>query len=160
MNAKDHSALREQLALAAAGVLDGGDRLQVERHIAACPECAAEFARWQRVGTAIRRMPKPLAPAGLVEQTRALLVERHAREAEARSNLRTLALLLFLVWVMTLFAWPLERQLAAGVASLLALDSAHTGVWVLTYTILGSIAGTTAAVVLGLNRRQEAGRRV
>ena len=70
------------------------------------------------MGLAICRMPKPLAPAGLVERTRALLVERHAREAEARSNFRGLALLLLFVWAMTLLAWPLERQLAAGAVEL------------------------------------------
>jgi len=155
---KDHSALRAQLTLAAVGALDDADRMEIERHLAVCPACAAEFARWQQMGVAIRRMPKPLAPAGLVERTRALLVERHVREAEARPSFRGLALLLVFVWAMTFLAWPLERQLAAGAASWLALDSARAGAWVFAYTIFGFIAGTTAAVVLGLNRRQAARR--
>ncbi len=158
MTVKDHSALCAQLTLAAVGALDDADRMEIERHLAVCPACAAEFSRWQQMGVAIRRMPKPLAPAGLVERTRALLVERHAREAEARSNFRGLALLLLFVWAMTFLAWPLERQLAAGAASWFALDSARASLWVLAYTILGAIAGTAAAVVLGLNRRQAARR--
>jgi anti-sigma factor RsiW len=155
---KDHTALRAQLTLAAVGALDDASQMEIERHLAVCPACAAEFARWQRMGVAIRRMPKPLAPAGLVERTRALLVERQVQEAEARANFRGLALVLAFVWAMTFLAWPLERQLAAGAASLFALDSARASLWVLAYTILGSIAGTTAAVVLGLNRRQAARR--
>ena len=158
MNAKDHSALREKLTLAAAGALDDAGEMEIERHAAACPVCAAELAQWRQMGLAICRMPKPLAPAGLVERTRALLVERHAREAEARSNFRGLALLLLFVWSLTLLAWPLERQLVAGAADWLALDSPRAGVWVIAYTIFGSIAGTAAAVVLGLNRRQTARR--
>lgn len=157
---KDHSALREQLALAAVGALEHEEQMEIERHAAGCPACAAELARWQRIELAMRQMPKPLAPAGLVERTRALLVERNAREAEARSNFRGLALLILFAWVMTLLAWPLERQLAAGAASWLALDSARAGVWVLAYTIFGSIAGMTAAVVLGLDRRRAARRAV
>jgi len=44
------------------GRLGEEERRQADRHLAACPQCAAEYATMRRILTGIRKIPRPRAP--------------------------------------------------------------------------------------------------
>jgi len=52
----------------ATGALSEGARAAVERHLATCPDCAADLRLVQRIETSLREEADREAPAGLVDR--------------------------------------------------------------------------------------------
>ncbi|WP_338833509.1 hypothetical protein MHLNE_24400 [Moorella humiferrea] len=117
------------------GELAAGEREALQRHLAECPACRAEWERWQEISRALRGMKAPVAaPPGFAAAVNAKLA--------ARTKGRT---------------WQGARRLAAAVAAavLLAAGSfgyAARGLWQhLPITVAGvqqDNGGKTAAVDL------------
>jgi anti-sigma factor RsiW len=93
-----HEEIRDLLTLAAAGALDAAGQRRVEDHLRECRDCRAELEGWQQLTGALKQMPTPQAPMGLVERTR----RRMERQAAARVEQQRRRVLL--MW-LTAFAW-------------------------------------------------------
>ncbi len=151
----DHEAIRNLLPLAAAGALEAPEEERVAGHAATCAACAAELERWRQLAGALRRLPTPVAPAGLVERTRARLERQIAAEAEHRWNYSVTAFLVLFCWTLTLASWPIVRLLAGGMLSWLDVSFTQSWYGLVGYTMLVWAVGAVAAVMLGLRQRQE-----
>jgi anti-sigma factor RsiW len=150
-----HERFRELLALAAADALDGGEQRALERHLAECAACAAEFEEWRALSAGLKRLPTPRAPAALVERTHAQIQRKLAARNEDRSRRRVLALLVLFAWAMTIASWPIVRLLSGGVAQVLELGSAPAWMDMIGYATLTWLTAGVAALTLGIARRRE-----
>lgn len=157
MNKKltEHEITRERMALAAAGALDDREERELTAHLSTCNDCAVEFDRWRELTGAMRRLPTPQAPPALVEQVRARMVAYSYAKAEQRANHRAMAWLILFAWTTTLATWPILRFVSNGVASFLDVSFLHTWHLLVGYTVLSWVAAGVAAVVMGLQKRQE-----
>jgi anti-sigma factor RsiW len=151
----DHDQIRDMLPLAVAGGLAPADEERVARHIRSCSSCAAEFDDWRLLAGVLRRMPTPQPPRGLVERTRARAEARLAEEAEHRWHRAVMIFLTFFAWALTLASWPLFRLLSSGLLGM--LDSNWDQAWIrfATVTTFVWVAGGAAALLVGLQRRNE-----
>src|SRR5580700_9668788 len=151
----DHERAREWMALAAAAALDDGEERELSAHLASCAECAAEFEGWRELGTAMRRIPTPQAPAALVQRVRVSLVTHSMQRAEQRSNRRTMAWLVLFAWTTTLATWPILRLISQGAETWLNVSFVHTYHILIGFTVFGWVAAGIAAGVLGARHRFE-----
>jgi hypothetical protein len=114
----DHSDVRERLEAYALGALEPDEAEAVREHLARCPECASEFANWERVTD---ELPSALAAASPLRIHRSLqrrivagVQARPARQLLPRPWLlpavAVLAVVLFLG--SSLYALSLRQQLA------------------------------------------------
>ncbi len=151
----EHERIREQMSLASAGALDSGEERELSQHLASCAECSAEFDKWRELGSGLRRLPTPQAPAALVERTRVALVAITIERSEQRSTRRTMAWLVLFAWTSVIATWPVLKLISSGAASALDLSFVQTWHVLLGITVLGWVGAGAAAVVLGLRHRQE-----
>jgi len=151
-----HEAIREMLALAAAGALDDTEARRVEEHAANCTECAAELERWQSLAGALRRVPTPQPSKELIARVRAQAEWKLVEEVERRREMRVMALLLMFSWTVLLVTWPVVRLVGGGAISWLETSLGSLWFWLSGYTLVGWLAAGVA-VMLGLRERR-AGR--
>jgi anti-sigma factor RsiW len=149
----EHDAIREWLALAAAGALDPAEQRRLERHAAGCPACAAELEQLRDLAGALRRLPTPQPPATVVERARARALAAQAAAAERRWDRAVLAFLALVSWTVTLATWPIVRLVTGGVLGWLDLRLNQLWIALLGYTALAWLTAGVAAVVLGLRFR-------
>ena len=153
-----HEAIREMLALAAAGALDDKEARLVEEHAASCAECAAELERWQSLVGALRRVPTPQPSPQLLARVRAQAEWKLAEEVERRRDTRVMALLLLFSWTVLLVTWPVVRLVGGGAISWLDTSLGSLWFWLSGYTLVGCLAAGVA-VLFGLRERR-AGRAI
>jgi anti-sigma factor RsiW len=149
----EHNRIRERLALAVAGALEAAEASEVERHAAACPECAAELARWRAVAGALGRIPTPQASPAMVQRTRAQLAARMAAAEERRTNQWLILFAVLLSWTLTLGGWMVFRVFREGMPAVLEM-AGGTWTWLVGYTVVGWMTAAVAAAVLGLRYRR------
>lgn len=151
----DHDAIRQMLALAAAGALEPSEERRVAAHIQSCAGCAAELEEWQVIAGGLRRLPTPQPPASLVERARARAEARLAEEAEYRFHRGVMIFLVFFAWALTLMSWPLVRLVSGGLLGL--LDPRLNQAWIgfAAFTTFAWLGGGAAAVLLSLRQRRE-----
>ena len=78
----NHEAVRELLALSAAGLLDAADERRVREHARECAACAAELESLSELAATLAALPAPPPPPDLLVRTQALLAaDRDRREA-------------------------------------------------------------------------------
>jgi len=153
----EHADLRELLTLAAAGALDAAGQKRLEDHLRQCPDCRVELEGWQRLTGALRAMPTPQAPLGLVERTRRLMESRAAARAEQRQTRWVLLWLTLFAWLSTFLAWPLFRLFGDRVGGFLDVSWTDAGLaraW-LGYMVVAWMATAIVAALLGKARQQE-----
>ncbi|HKV28839.1 MAG TPA: zf-HC2 domain-containing protein [Candidatus Acidoferrales bacterium] len=150
-----HQEIRELLSLAAAGALDAAENQRVSTHVRDCPECAAELASWQAIGSGLRRIPTPQAPAALVARTIARAQMRFAEQLERRSERKVMALIIVFSWIFVALSWPLAQLLGHGWLSLLGLGFEQGWKNFAVFTALCWIAGAAAAILLAMRRDRE-----
>ncbi|MGC1106027.1 MAG: zf-HC2 domain-containing protein [Candidatus Acidiferrales bacterium] len=151
----EHDAIRELLPLAAAGVLDAAEEGRLAAHISLCPDCAANLSLWQQVGSNLRRIPTPQAPAALVERTIALAQNHLTRESDRRTERRIVALVIVFSWAFVAISWPLAQLLAHGWQSLLGFGFEQGWENFVVFTAICWLAGGAAAVLLAARRSRE-----
>jgi anti-sigma factor RsiW len=157
LNRDEHDKIRELLTLAAAGALSPEGQKEVAAHLESCPECRAEFASWSRMAGALRQMPTPQAPMGLVERTRLKLETQAAINAERRQQRWFFFWLTAISWATTLLTWPLFQFLGGRLGEFIDLSWTHLGVlgaWI-AYMLLVATVGGLAAGLLGKRRIEE-----
>ena len=160
-NMSNHADIRELLTLAAAGALDAVEQRRLEDHLRRCPECRAELENWQRLTGALRAMPTPQTPPGLVERTRRQMEARTASRAHQPLARYALVWLTLFAWLSAFLTWPLFRFFSDRLAGLLDVswtDAGLTRVW-LGYIVVAWMASAIVAALLGKARQQE-GRNV
>jgi anti-sigma factor RsiW len=157
MKMSEHERMRDLMGLASAGALEMNEERELMTHVAGCADCAAELDRWRELGSAMRRLPTPQAPARMVERTRAAMMALALGRIEQRASRRAMAWLILLAWTTTLASWPILRMVSSGAASWLDVSFVHTWQVLVGWTLVSWIAAVAAAVVLGLRHRQERG---
>ena len=151
----EHARWRELAVLAAAGALTDQEELELAAHTASCEECAADLEGWNELGSALRRLPTPQAPAALVERTRLHLAALALQHAERRHSFRVMAWLILFGWTTTVAAWPVIRMVMDGAASWLDFHFVHQWYALVGFTAFSWLSAGVAAAVLGLRHRQE-----
>jgi len=149
----EHDAVRELLALAAAGALDAEEQRRIEQHLAGCAACAAELDGWRNLAGALKRLPTPRPSPALVEQTRARAEWQLAAAAEHRWSQAVLVFLVLFAWTVTLVSWPIVRLVTGGLLGWLDVRMNQTWASLAGYTALGWLTVGVAALLLGIRHR-------
>jgi anti-sigma factor RsiW len=147
----------ELLSLAAAGVLDRGERQRVDGHLRGCAACASEAERWRALGNGLRDLAPPRPSAGLLARTREAVDRWKAEGEERRWNRLALGFLIVFGWTLSGVAWLLIELVVGGLAVRLDRPLGPTAAWFTAYLLAGWLAAATATVLLG-RRAQEEGR--
>lgn len=151
----EHDAIRELLALTAAGALSEEDNQRVARHAASCPACAAEIDDWRRLAGGLRRLPTPQPSALLVERTRMRAEIRLAEEAEQRWHSAVLVFLVIFAWLLTLASWPVVRLATGGLVGWFDPHFQRAWFGFAGVTALVWMTGGGAAILLAMHHRRE-----
>lgn len=151
----EHAEIRDLLTLAAAGALDADEQRRVEEHLRSCAACKAEFEIWCEITGALRELPTPAAPAGLVERTRRQLARQAATRKERRSNHFIMVCLIVLGWALTFLSWPVLQLLGAKLAQWLDIPSTTVTLGLVVYTSTAWLATWVVAALLGKRYQQE-----
>ncbi len=108
----------DRLPFYAAGQLAEQERIELERHLDACPECRADLQLWRAVGNEVRLSSSTIsAPLGLDERA---LERVHAPSSFRRAFLRTANLLSTQAYLVRHEMWPSSAILMfIGVAATL-----------------------------------------
>ena len=149
----EHEKIREQLMLAAAGVLEESEQAEVNRHLAECKECSRELDGWTELAAGLRRLPTPRPRAGVVERARALMVRQLAAEAERRWDSKLVVCAVLFAWTLTLAGWPIARLLMSGAAAWLDVSVRYAWLVYAAYTAVGWVTAGAALVILGVRYR-------
>lgn len=156
MNRPDeHAEIRGQLALLVSGAIEEGGESRILRHVASCPECAAEWERWQQLSAALRRLPSPQPPASLSLRTQTFVATRLAAQAEQRHLRRVLVFVVLFSWALTLLGWPLVRFGAGGVLALFDIHFRQMWLLFVIFSAFTWLAGGSAAILLSVRRARE-----
>jgi predicted anti-sigma-YlaC factor YlaD len=137
----DHEAVRQLLALSAAGLLDATEERLVREHAHECAACAAELDEFAALSAGLRELPALQPPAYLLARTTALMAAEADRRQGAvlAGGTAIFALLFVLLLGQTL-------RIVAG--DTIAL------VW-LVWASISSVLGAVSALVLAPRRRLE-----
>jgi hypothetical protein len=154
----DHEAIHNMLPLAAAGALGRAEISRVERHLAACSGCRRELEVLRLYSRGLGELPQPAVPAGLLQRTRARLIQERATAADHRRQGLVLGLLTVFSWAIGGVFWLLVRAVTGGVWEVLGTNLADAATWSLVSALLMWTTAGAAAVMLG--KRGEFMRRV
>jgi len=144
-----HDAIQPMLPLYAAGALDEAEGGRVAEHVRTCEMCRRELADWNLYLQALPEMPPFQAPAGLVEHTRARMIEQSRASAAARrSEAVLLGALTVFGWIVSVAAWTLVRVLARGSLQVFGANLAAGMNWYLVSTAMVWMTAAAAAAVL------------
>jgi hypothetical protein len=149
----DHQSMRELLALAAAGALDGEQQRRLDEHARQCPICSRELEIWSAYSQGLRRLPQPVPPGQLIERTRARLLQERAAVADRRWNDRMLGALALFAWTVGLSFWFLFRIVTGGDLVIMGTNLIRLGTWSAVSTVFVWVTAAAAALALGKRRR-------
>ena len=156
----EHESIQAMLALAAAGALDPVELARVQQHAESCEMCRREFNVWSSYARGLSELPQPAVPVGLLERTRARILELSEDQREASAAQRREALILAALglfgWVASLTTWTLLRILSGGGLQVFGLDLVSGATWPLASTVFAWMTAATAVAMLG--RRSELAR--
>jgi anti-sigma factor RsiW len=151
----DHNKIRQILPLAAADCLSDAESNELQQHLRECAACANELEHWQAMGSGLRALPTPHAPALLVERTQKLMRQELASRAGHSSQNWLLASGLVVTWALTLAAWPLVRTVSGEFLNWLNLGFDRTWFGIAAYVCVGWATAGVAAVLLATQQRHE-----
>ena len=117
----EHEKTRRNLAALAAGTLEPAEESAARAHLEACGECARAWTSWQRVTSAVERLPgAEIAPQRL-GRIAAAAQARRQHVLECRWNRLVLAGLVFVGWALFVVSWPLLPLAIEWLSGLLRL---------------------------------------
>jgi len=153
-----HDSICKLVTLAAADALSHEEMSRVEQHAETCPECRRELEVLRLYSRGLRELTPPVAPAGLLQRTRARLEQERAARAERRWHDLTLSLLALFSWASGIVFWVAARFVTGEVWKVFGTNVAVFGTWSLLCAVL---VWTTAGVaVVVLRNRSESARRI
>jgi anti-sigma factor RsiW len=145
------------LPLAAAGALGRAEISRVERHLAACSGCRRELEILRLYSRGLGELPQPIVPAGLLQRTKARLIQERDTAADHRRQGLVLGLLTVFSWSIAGVFWLLVRAVTGGVWEVLGANLADGVTWFSVSALLAWATAGVAAVVLG--KRHKLARR-
>jgi len=148
----EHELVRAMLALSAAVLLSPDEVRRVEEHVRTCELCRTDLETWSEYAQGLRKLPQPSAPAGLMERTRAKIVQEHAVAAGRRRHAWLLGALVVFGWTTSLAFWVVARALTGGVFTVMGVNLVNGVTWSLSSTVLAWTTAAAAAMMLGRNR--------
>jgi anti-sigma factor RsiW len=151
----EHTETLDLLTLAAAGALDADEQRRVEEHLRGCAACKAEFDTWCEITGALRELPTPEAPSGLVERTRRQLVNQAAARREHRWNQLIIGFLIVFAWALTLLTWPVLQLVGNKLGQWLDISYTSITLACIVYTVAAWLATGVVAVFVGKRYHQE-----
>jgi hypothetical protein len=149
----EHETVRGLLILAMAGVLDPEEQSRMERHVHECEICSAEMEAWKVYASGLREMPQPATPGYLAERTQIRVLREQETRAERRQNTFLIPTLSLFGWAMSFALWFVLR-VSMGDAMVMQTSLLRPGLWALVWTVVVSLSGATAAVVLAKDRKE------
>ncbi len=142
----EHETIHAKLAALAAGTLSDAEAAAARAHVAACAPCAAELARWRRLGRAVTQLPAAEPSTARVARIAALATARRWQVLERRWNRLVLTGLILYGWALFLVVWPLlptatdwlsqQLRLPGFAVMLLALSLWWSFCWVIGLGLL------------------------
>jgi anti-sigma factor RsiW len=154
----EHESVRAMLPLAAAGLLSADELRRVEQHARICEACRKDQETWSAYAQGLRKLPQPSAPAGLMERTRARILQEQAQEYAAAAGRRRYAWLLGALvafgWTSSLAFWIVARALTGGVFTVMGVNLVNGVAWSLGSTVLAWTTAAAAAMMLGRGREK------
>jgi len=150
----EHESMRELLALAAAGALEGEQQRRLEVHSCECPICRRELEIWSAYSQGLRRLPQPPLPGRLTERARARVLQERAAAADRRWNDLMLGALALFAWTVGLSFWFLLRIFSGGDLVIMGANLVRLGTWSAFSTVLVWVTAAAAALALGKRRRE------
>jgi len=148
----EHESVRAMLPLAASGLLGPDEVRRVEEHVRTCELCRTDLETWSAYAQGLRKLPQPSAPAGLMERTRARILQEHAVAAGRRRQAWLLGALVAFGWTSSLAFWVVARALTGGVFTVMGVNLVNGLAWSLVSTGLAWTTAAAAAIMLGRNR--------
>lgn len=104
---RDHSQVGKGLAALAAGTLSGEEETRMRAHLAECADCARALERWQRLLTAVERLPEATLPPASLARIAARARARREEVLERSWNRLVFAGLVLYGWALFLVVLPL-----------------------------------------------------
>jgi anti-sigma factor RsiW len=150
----EHESVRAMLQLAAAGLLGPDELRRVEQHARTCELCRTDLETWSAYAQGLRKLPQPSAPAGLMERTRARIIQEHAAAAGRRRHAWLLGALVAFGWTGSLVFWVVARALTGGVFTVMGVNLVNGVGWSLSSTVLAWTTAAAAAMMLGRGREK------
>jgi len=149
----EHESIRKLLPLALAGALEFEELRRVEQHAQFCDDCRRESETWSRYAQALRQLPQPSVPAGLLERTHSRILQQNAAATSDHANAIVLGATAIFGWATSLMLWALVRGFTGGSVNILGLNLVSPLSWSLLSAVLTWI--TAAASAMALVRRRE-----
>jgi len=148
----EHESVRQVLPLAAAGSLGPDEVRRVEEHVRTCELCRTDLETWSLYAQGLRKLPQPSASAGLMERTRARIIQEQAVAAGRRRHAWLLGALAAFGWTISLAVWVVARALTGGVFTVMGVNLVNGLAWSLVSTVLAWTTAAAAAIMLGRGR--------
>ena len=148
----EHEATREQMALAAAGVLSPSEWAAFTCHLGGCALCTEEFDSWCTLITSIKESPLPEVSAGLAARTCSMIAGEAARRPESGWNEAMAAVLCLYAWTVSAIVWIIWRVLEGGALSLVDAGFQNAFLWLSATTVFGWLTAGLTAVLIGHRR--------
>lgn len=149
----NHSQVRDLLALAASGLLDGAEEKIVRDHLRGCAGCAAELAEWQLISQALGRQPAPRLSESLARVTVAQVKAAHFARSEARTRNFFLSAAIAFGWLFSVTTIALLSAVISHFGILNVGGSPLLSAALLSTAFAAVTAGVTAVVLLGIERK-------
>ena len=149
----EHELIRRMLPLAVADALEIEELRRVQQHSHGCSDCRRELESWSRYVQALRQLPQPSVPSGLLERTHFRILQQKRAATGDSVNAIALSAIAIFGWATGFVIWFLVRRLIAGAVNIYDLNVVSPLSWSLLPAVLSWI--TTAASALVLIRRRE-----
>lgn len=149
----EHESIRKMLPLAVADALEPEELGRVKQHAQGCEDCRRELENWRRYAQALRQLPQPSVPAGLLERTQTRMLQQKRAASGDCVNAIVLGAIAIFGWGTGLMIWALVRALTGGAVNIQGQDLVSPLSWSLLSAVLSWI--TAAASALVFVRRRE-----
>jgi anti-sigma factor RsiW len=149
----DHGHARDKLAALAAGTLPSKEAAKLEAHVSECSACARELERWQRLLSAVERVPEASLPPAVVARVGARAQAHRHEVLERRWNRLVLLGLAAFGWLFGFVNIVAGMVLAESWLN----GSAPEGLWgsvYFTYLALTTLAMLGALPLLWKHRQR------
>jgi hypothetical protein len=108
-----------------------------------------ELKKWERYAETLKSLPQPALPLGLMERTRARILEQREAAAERKREAWKFAVLVVFGWASSFVTWSALRMLAGGSFTVLGANLLDGFTWMAVSTVFVWMTAASAAVVLG-----------
>ena len=152
MKSVEHEALRAQLTLAAAGVLDERELRAVLEHSAGCESCRCELDIWRSYASGLHQLPQPAIPASLVRRTQLRVLQDRESALERRNYALLMGALVVFSWATSFAAWLVARSVVDVSFEVYGINLVSPFPWVLLSSILTWVTAGSAAMLLASHR--------